>query len=39
VYRALYGDYELWIRPLDMFLESVEIAGIQTPRFTLVEEN
>ena len=23
VYRQLYGDGELWIRPLDMFLEEV----------------
>lgn len=24
VYRALYGDNKLWIRPLDMFIEEVE---------------
>lgn len=23
VYRALYGEYGLWCRPLDMFMESV----------------
>ena len=24
VYRALYDDYKLWIRPLDMFLSEVD---------------
>lgn len=24
VYRRLYGDYTLWIRPLDMFLSEVD---------------
>ncbi len=24
VYRQLYGDKSLWIRPLDMFLEKVD---------------
>ena len=24
VYRALYGDNELWIRPVDMFLSKVD---------------
>jgi hypothetical protein len=34
VYRALYGDFGLWVRPADMFAESVEIAGESKPRFT-----
>lgn len=33
VYRALYGDYSLWVRPLKMFLEEVEIDGKRMPRF------
>jgi len=33
VYRALDGEKELWIRPLSMFLEEVEIDGIKKPRF------
>lgn len=32
-YRCLYGDYSWWVRPLDMFLESVELAGETIPRF------
>lgn len=33
VYRCLYGDYNLWVRPLDMFTESVTIEGQSLPRF------
>lgn len=33
VYRALYGEYGLWIRPLSMFVENVEIDGVIMPRF------
>jgi hypothetical protein len=33
VYRALYGDFDLWVRPLVMFLEDVEINGVIMPRF------
>ena len=35
VYRALYGDYGLWVRPLAMFTESVTKEGITQPRFAL----
>ena len=33
VYRALYGDHDLWVRPLKMFTEVVEINGKKVPRF------
>jgi len=33
VYRPLYGERELWVRPLSMFLESVELDGKTIPRF------
>jgi hypothetical protein len=35
VYRALYGDYGLWVRPLTMFTESVNQDGQPQPRFAL----
>ncbi|MDO4451178.1 MAG: DUF1653 domain-containing protein [Moraxella sp.] len=38
VYRALYGDYGVWVRPLAMFCESVEIDGKTLPRFELIKE-
>lgn len=33
LYRALYGDHGLWVRPAAMFEESVVIDGIPQPRF------
>ena len=37
VYKALYAPFDIWIRPLGMFLEQVTINGILQPRFALVE--
>jgi hypothetical protein len=37
VYRALYGEKQIWVRPLKMFLEEVEIDGKKIPRFSPVE--
>jgi hypothetical protein len=33
VYRTLYGDFSLWVRPLEMFNEIIEIDGQQVKRF------
>ena len=33
VYRALYGNNDLWVRPAKMFSEIVEIDGKKIPRF------
>lgn len=36
VYRTLYGDMSVWIRPLSMFIEEVEVDGVMQPRFKKV---
>ncbi|MBT8146988.1 MAG: DUF1653 domain-containing protein [Gammaproteobacteria bacterium] len=33
VYRPLYGERGLWVRPLAMFCEEVEVDGKRIPRF------
>ena len=38
VYQCLYGDYSLWVRPLTMFMETVQLEGIDIPRFKLIQE-
>jgi hypothetical protein len=38
VYRKLYGDHSLWVRPLTMFREQVEINGRLVPRFAPLDE-
>ena len=38
VYRALYGERDLWVRPLSMFIEEVEVNGKKVPRFKYVGE-
>ena len=34
LYRALYGEKGLWVRPAAMFSEEVVIDGVRQPRFT-----
>ena len=36
IYQALYGEFGLWVRPLSMFTESVEVNGEKVPRFALI---
>ena len=36
VYRALYGERNLWVRPVKMFLEEVEVDGKKIPRFKYI---
>lgn len=38
VYRPLYGDQALWVRPVTMFCEQVEVDGQTLPRFRFVGE-
>ncbi|MEX0901507.1 MAG: DUF1653 domain-containing protein [Pseudohongiellaceae bacterium] len=37
VYRALYGEHGLWIRPRAMFEETIERDGRGMQRFQFVE--
>lgn len=37
VYQCLYGDYSIWVRPYDMFIETVQLEdGNIVPRFEFV---
>lgn len=38
VYRALYGEHGLWIRPLAMFDETIERDGRMIKRFQYIGE-
>lgn len=37
VYRPCYGARELWVRPLAMFMETVQVDGEHRPRFARVD--
>jgi hypothetical protein len=39
LYRALYGEQGLWVRPAAMFNETVLIGGILQSRFTFLGKN
>ena len=39
VYRALYGEGGVWVRPLSMWNETVERDGVAFQRFTYVGGN
>ncbi len=38
IYRALYGNGEIWVRPAAMWNETVEIDGKACKRFTFCGE-
>ena len=38
VYRALYGEQSLWVRPAAMWTETIDRDGYQGPRFQYVGE-
>lgn len=38
VYKALYGEGGIWVRPANMWNELVEVDGTRVPRFKLTGE-
>lgn len=38
VYRCLYGDYSIWVRPASMWNELVEKDGKKVKRFTYIDD-
>jgi len=36
VYRALYGQYGLWVRPVAMWTEIIDRDGYHGPRFEYI---
>ena len=38
VYRALYGEFGIWVRPLSMWDETVIHEGREVKRFTYIGE-
>lgn len=38
IYRQLYGEGSLWVRPAKMFFETIERDGKMIKRFELLEE-
>ena len=36
LYRPLYGEGALWVRPYAMFFETVNVNGVVQPRFALL---
>jgi hypothetical protein len=38
VYRPQYGERGLWVRPLAMFTEEIDVNGIRQPRFAKTDD-
>lgn len=38
LYFPLYGENKLWVRPIEMFLESVLVEGKELQRFSYIRE-
>lgn len=39
IYRALYGEHDLWVRPADMWNEKIESPEGEISRFTYIGED
>ena len=38
VYKALYGDGDIWVRPISMWDEEIERDGVKKKRFEFIEK-
>ncbi|MCE2991480.1 MAG: DUF1653 domain-containing protein [Candidatus Jidaibacter sp.] len=38
IYRSLCGDFGIWVRPLQMFVEDVEVSCITQKRFEFIND-
>lgn len=38
VYQALYGEFGYWVRPLQMFMGTVQVDGQAVPRFEFMKD-
>ena len=36
LYRPMYGDESLWVRPFSMFFEKITVNGFLVPRFKYI---
>ncbi|MEM9102182.1 MAG: DUF1653 domain-containing protein [Pseudomonadota bacterium] len=39
VYQCLYGDFDMWVRPKKLFIETITIDGKTIPRFDYIFDN
>ena len=37
VYQALYGEKQIWVRPINMIFDEVEFDGMKMPRFKFIK--
>ncbi len=39
LYKPLYGEGKLWVRPLELFCDKKELDGETVPRFVWISES